>query len=115
MCLTVFAVGGLGFAEINTTIGNALVALCAIWVAAYSISIAPIGQSTSDNLYMGSSLTIRMDRAGRDLHPESASANSWSRRFDAVMRQCPICELATFDHDGNLEASSDWPRITQFL
>lgn len=49
MCISVLAVGGLGFADINGTIGNALVALCAIWVAAYSISIAPIGRTQSGN------------------------------------------------------------------
>lgn len=45
MSICVFAVGGIGFQTITGSLGNALVALCAIWVAAYSVSIAPIGES----------------------------------------------------------------------
>lgn len=44
MSLCVFAVGGIGFTTITPTVGNGLVALVTIWVGAYSISIAPIGQ-----------------------------------------------------------------------
>jgi len=43
MSLCVFVVGGIGFTTIDTTTGNALVAVVSIWVAAYSISVAPIG------------------------------------------------------------------------
>jgi hypothetical protein len=44
MSLCVFVVGGLGFMTLTDAAGNALVAIMAIWVAAYSISIAPIGK-----------------------------------------------------------------------
>jgi MFS family permease len=44
MSLCVFAVGGIGFTPLGKTAGNALVALVALWVAAYSVSIAPIGE-----------------------------------------------------------------------
>ncbi len=44
MAVTVFAVGGIGFTNLQESAGNAMVALFAIWVAAYSISVAPIGK-----------------------------------------------------------------------
>lgn len=43
MSVCVFIVGGIGFMTLTTSAGNALVAVMAIWVAAYSVSIAPIG------------------------------------------------------------------------
>jgi len=47
MSVLVFIVGGIGFMTLTDAAGNALVAIMAIWVAAYSISIAPIGKSRS--------------------------------------------------------------------
>lgn len=44
MSVCVFAVGGLGFMTLTDAAGNALVAICAMWVAAYSVSVAPIGE-----------------------------------------------------------------------
>lgn len=45
MSLCVFVVGGLGFMTLTDAAGNALVAIMSLWVAAYAISIAPIGVS----------------------------------------------------------------------
>lgn len=45
MTVCVVAVGGIGFGTITNTAGNAMIALMAIWAAAYAVSIAPIGQS----------------------------------------------------------------------
>jgi MFS family permease len=54
MSLCVFAVGGIGFTSLGQTAGNALVALVALWVAAYSISIAPIGEQSKLRVKFGS-------------------------------------------------------------
>lgn len=47
MTLCVCAVGGIGFGTINSTAGSAMIALMAIWAAAYAVSIAPIGKSSN--------------------------------------------------------------------
>ena len=47
MSVLVFIVGGIGFMTLTDAAGNALVAIMSIWVAAYSVSIAPIGKSRS--------------------------------------------------------------------
>ena len=44
MSVCVFIVGGIGFMTLTPAAGNALVASVSIWVAAYSISVAPIGK-----------------------------------------------------------------------
>lgn len=38
-------VGGLGFIEVTSSSGTALVALCSIWAFIYAVSLAPIGMS----------------------------------------------------------------------
>lgn len=40
------AIGGMGFKSITPAIGNALVALCSIWVFTYALSLAPVGYSS---------------------------------------------------------------------
>lgn len=61
MSVCVFAVGGIGFTSLGSTEGNVLVALVAMWVAAYSISIAPIGWVA---LVEMSTPTLRTQTAG---------------------------------------------------
>jgi MFS family permease len=45
MALFNFAVGGIGLHKITSSLGGLMVACCALWTAAYSISVAPIGTS----------------------------------------------------------------------
>ena len=62
MSLCVFAVGGIGFTTLTDSAGNALVAICALWVAAYSISVAPIGKFNTHHVQHA--LTSRMGFTG---------------------------------------------------
>jgi MFS family permease len=61
MSVCVFAVGGIGFTDLGPSAGNAMVALVAMWVAAYSVSIAPIGWVA---LVEMSTPTLRTQTAG---------------------------------------------------
>lgn len=44
MSITVFIVGAIGFITLTDAAGNALVAVVCIWVLAYALSVAPIGE-----------------------------------------------------------------------
>lgn len=53
ICLVV---GGLGFMEMTTSTGAAMVALCSLWAFVYANSLAPIGKLGSDSIVMDVSL-----------------------------------------------------------
>lgn len=61
MASCVFVVGGIGFTNINESIGRLLVAMCCIWVFAYALSVAPIGWLS---LVENSSPMLRAQTAG---------------------------------------------------
>lgn len=42
-CLDI-AIGGIGFKEPDSATGSGLIAVCAVWVFVYSMSLAPIGE-----------------------------------------------------------------------
>jgi len=44
MALVDFILGGIGFKSPDSATGAALIAVCAVWVLVYSLSLAPIGK-----------------------------------------------------------------------
>lgn len=74
MAVCVFIVGGIGFMTLTDAAGNALVAICSLWVAAYSISVAPIG-----NDFIPSSTAMRSGAA--DLRQ---AGSRWSRSLHPI-------------------------------
>jgi hypothetical protein len=59
MALFNFAVGGIGLHKITSSLGGLMVACCALWTAAYSISVAPIGTSASARLFPSSLVVVK--------------------------------------------------------
>lgn len=101
MSVCVFIVGALGFVTLTDAAGNALVAIMSIWVAAYAVSIAPIGKLHLDV----KSLIVRLGQFGRALYSCSPYTDCRSRSIDAVLRQLPLRESS-----GHFNTSNVIPR-----
>lgn len=50
LAIICIVVGGLGFMEMTTSTGAAMVALCSLWAFVYANSLAPIGKFESDSI-----------------------------------------------------------------
>lgn len=61
-------IGIMGCVELTPALATGLIVVCSLWVAAYSISLAPIGKLLSQSSW----LTTRLDVHCRDLYTRPA-------------------------------------------
>jgi hypothetical protein len=75
MAIANLVVGSLGFATLNqSALGAALISVCAVWIAAYAVSIAPVGES---GIALGQRLWV--DKSRLDLHRRSLITQTQSQ------------------------------------